>query len=528
MKAIRVAYLSLVAISIQALWTLPVQAQAVPFHIVGHIQKFSIDLPADAFSPSLMSVNGIDVMIPRNTVVVMPAAYLTPQQILAAAPAGAHAGTTGLALDDRTILTEPPLAAFEVALDGNIVGGVYIAGQVHISQQSLNNGVGFIRNINYATAEMCVGSTPTPVGTCAPPDARVRINDPKDPTDSLTPRYGANNTSPDTRFTVDQDNPTIHAMTGYPMCLPNVAPPGSDPKCPIGNRPVVGVTPLTTFVMTGADIPSSSLPPGQAPIATCIGKAATCDPDQQAPFVVGDYINYQGTLFNDGAAGHPFFISAHTIEANVGIYTQPGAGRTAYIFQEKSLLGTQGPLTGTTCVALLECTAKIRIVGFITDPSRAANVFIYAVDVNPSTRARTSRLLAANQKAQAPFGRFRFDIAKAPALLPNGFGATREIMVRIDDGNVHLPDGTLIPDKTNSPGLLKANGLIPGQYVAPVGEYLFPEGLVLGAPPPRANFQCLAFLTVGWATGGLTFGQLTPWPDAVTPPATTAGIRCDN
>lgn len=503
----------------------PAKAQPVPFEIIGHIQSFTLNTPGALFSGAKMTVNGIDVVIPSNTVVVMPAAYLTPQQIFTVgpgmAPPGTPAGKSGLALDDRVALTDPPLAAFEATLTGNIVGGVHIAGLVHISQQSLNNGAGFIRKIDYLTGEMCVGANPAPVATCAAPDTRVRIND-------SGKAYGANNSSPDDRFTVDPENPTIHALTGYPMCLPGVAPPASDPNCPIGNRPLAGGTPLTTFVMSGPDIPSSSLPPGQAPIISCKDPLPACDPDQQAPFMPGDFINFQGTPAKDADPTHPYFISAHTIEANVGIYTKGGAGNTAYVLQEKTLLGTQGPIVAGSCAATLECTARLRIVGFITDPTRVRQVNVYAVDVD-SAGKRRSRRLTAVQKAQAPFGRFRFEIAKAPALLPNGLGATREIMVRLDDP-APLPDGTEVPDKNNAPELLKAHGLIAGQYVAPVQEYLFPEGLVMGALPPQANFQCLAFLTAGWAASGITgmIGQLAPWPGSPTPPASPAGIRCDN
>lgn len=505
----------------------PAMAQPVPFQIVGHIQRFTLDTPAALFSGARMTVNGIDVVIPTNTVVVMPAAYLTPQQIFTVgsgmAPPGTPAGKSGLALDDRIALTDRPLAAFETTLTGNIVGGVYIAGLVHISQQSLNNGAGFIRNIDYGTGELCVGANPAAAAaaTCAAPDTRVRIND-------SGKVYGANNSSPDDRFSVDPENPTIHAQTGYPMCLPGVAPPAVDPNCPIGNRPLAGGKPLTTFVMSGPDIPTSVLPPGQASIVSCKDPLPACDPDQQAPFMPGDYINFQGTLAKDADPGHPYFISAHTIEANVGIYTRSGTGNTAYVLQEKTLLGTQGPLVAGRCAAALECTARLRIVGFITDPTRARQIGVYAVDVDAAGKRRARRLVTA-QKAQAPFGRFRFEIAKAPALLPNGLGATREIMVRLDDP-ASLQDGTEIPDKTNSPAKIRAHGLIAGQYVAPVQEYLFPEGLVMGALPPQANFQCLAFLTAGWATSGIAgmIGQLAPWPGSPTPPATPASIRCDN
>lgn len=118
------------------------EAQPASFQIVGHIQSFSVNTPGALFSAAKMTVNGIDVVIPANTVILMPAAYLTPNQLFTIGPGGAPPGTpagkSGLALDDRTAVTSPPLAAFEAALTGNIVGGVYIAGLVNISQQSLN------------------------------------------------------------------------------------------------------------------------------------------------------------------------------------------------------------------------------------------------------------------------------------------------------------------------------------------------------------------------------------------------------
>ena len=502
-----------------------VSAQPTSFQIVGHVQSFSIDAPGAVFSAAKMTVNGIDVVIPANTVVLMPAAYLTPQQIFTVAPGmappGTPAGKSGLALDDRTSLTSAPLAAFEATLTGNIVGGVHIAGLVNISQHSLNTAAGFIRRIDYANAEMCVGASPSPVANCAPPDTRVRIND-------AGRVYGANNSSPDERFGVDPENPTVHALTGFPMCLPGIAPPGIDANCPLGNRPNAGGKSLATFVMSGSDIPSSALPPGQPPIISCKDPPPACDPDKPAPFMPGDYIIFAGTLAKDADAAHPYFISAHTVEANVGIYTRGGSGNTAFVVQEKTLMGTQGPLVAGSCAATLECTARLRIVGFISDPTRARQVGVYAIDVDP-TGTRRTRKLAVAQKVQAPFGRFRFEIAKAPTLVPNGLGATREIMVRIDDP-APLPDGSVVPDASNSPGLVKAHGLIPGQYIAPVQEYLFPEGLVMGELPPQANFQCLAFLTAGWATSSITgpIGQLAPWPGSPTPPASPAGIRCDN
>ena len=174
----------LMLIGISFFWVAkPAYAQtAAPFQMVGHIQSFKMDPtlcpaePAKFFGASMV-VNGITLVIPCYSVILMPARYITPQQMFELAPAVHVArGESGLALDD----TPKPLAAIEVAVDGNIVCKptcLHIAGQVHISQQSLNMGSGFIHDINFATGEMCVGSG-SGITACMAGDARVRLNDP--------------------------------------------------------------------------------------------------------------------------------------------------------------------------------------------------------------------------------------------------------------------------------------------------------------------------------------------------------------
>jgi len=501
------------------------QVPEAPFTLVGHIETFTLDTPTDIFSSAKMTVNGIQVVIPRNTIVVLPAAYFTPQQLFRGPTQGPVSAQSGLALNDPS----PPPVAFETTLMGNIINGTtYIAGLVYISQQSLNTSGGYIRQIDYTTGEMCVGLSPTPATTCVAPDTRVRLNDPLG-------RYGLADgpakTSPDLRFTVDPDNPTIHAGTGYPMCVPRVAPPTVDPQCPVTNRPKdAGGHSLTTWVMSGPDI----VPPiaGLPTIVSCDTLRQTCDPTQQAPFVVGDYIDFAGTFAENGTPTHPDYVSAHTINASVGIYTKQGVGNTVYISQETTFLGT-GPIN---CSAAAECQAKIRMVGFTTDPSRVTSnlVNVYAIDVDRNGVRRTRNLLLGQSKKEGFFGRFRFDVAKNTGLTPDGKGATRELLVSIDD-NGPMPDGTLVPDKLNAPSRLKANGLIVGQYVAPNFDYLFPETTLPGASLPPANLKCLAFLTAGWGiqnletpsdTTLLNIPQLAPWPGATVPPASPAGITC--
>jgi hypothetical protein len=77
-----------------------------------------------------------------------------------------------------------------------------------------------------------------------------------------------------------------------------------------------------------------------------------------------------------------------------------------------------------------------------------------------------------------------------------------------------------------------ANGLVFGQYHAPVAEYIFPE-TVPGMPIVPNNFETMPFLACGGFTSnaGTLAGPLTPWPGAIvpacanaaTPPVASAG-----
>lgn len=480
-----------------------------PFQIVGHIQRLTLDSPADPLSGAKLTVNGVEVVLPKNLVIQLPAAYFTAQQLFDKAQGVSKKyGESGLALSDKF----PPLAAFEVAVSGNIVNGVYLAGLVAISQQSLNIGAGFIHHIDTATGMMCVGGSPTAV-TCAGSDTRIRLNDPAlDASDPFAGdgRYGKPNPAPppvgmddpnsrypDPRFTVDQGNPTVHALTGYPMCVPRAV---NDAQCPSQNRPAE-----LTFVMDSVDL----VPPiklGNNAIKAC----PSCDANKQAPVRVGDYITFSGTRARDPQVGD--FLSVHTLVANVGIYTKPG-GR-AYVSLEESLLGTRGPIVD--CGAAAECQDRLKVEGFTTDPSR--RVSVYAVDVAQGGTPKI-RLLHSTVKDQAVFGRFRYTPPLTAAALfdfnGNLKGAPRELMVRIDDPDP-LPDGSGVPSVPKA-----AHGLTTGVYVAPVGEYIFPEPTgVQGGPQPALNFQCLAFLANGWAlpdSGLPNIPRLTPWPGAATP-----------
>jgi len=186
----------------------PALPVAAPFDMTGFIQSATVDDPNDMFSGGTITINNIRMIVPRNTLLQFPATAMTWQEAFALAPAPYTRLQTGLALND----VPRPATTYEAHVVGNRVGSQHIVGLMFLAQQSLHAGQGFITAIDYATGEMRVG------GAAGNPslDTRVRINDP-------IGRFGRA-FSPDQRFTIDEDNPTIHTHNFYPMCLPRTNP----------------------------------------------------------------------------------------------------------------------------------------------------------------------------------------------------------------------------------------------------------------------------------------------------------------
>lgn len=549
---------------------LPAPDAASQFNIDGFLQEATLDNPADPLSGGTMKVNGHTIIVPANTIVILPANAMTWQELFACAPppygngysslspltCGALLATpqTGMALADLPA----PLTTYDVSVTGNKAPGSagaadrYIAGVIEIAQQGLNSGQGYITNIVY--------------GTAAAPDAELQIANPLDPTmpfvrvkindpatvpvisggggaGQFTGRYSVG-LSPDPRFTVDQDNPTIASETGFPMCVPRIAPGGAtaDDLCPQGNRPTClqgdGSTPFCgTFTMPNpANISSGGLP----------------DPRVQAPFEIGDYITFAGTLVKDAPAGGflagdgptagPWpaagaaatYISAHTIDNNIAIYTFPNTN-PAYITTGVFILGTGG----AQILGAVEATKRTRFEGMMTDPSRM--VHLYGMDL-PCTGAagavfggcdRDWGIIGVDQgpPTGAVKGRWRFRPPCAP------FG-TDPATIKFDKECIMNAAGTFLPATREMRSVIEplpgsgalfawsvgqttpfANGIIAGQYHAPILEYLFPEQLP-GTPVPPANFETMPFLAVGGYTSSLGTtapGPLTPWPGSSAP-----------
>jgi len=497
------AVLAVATVGVRAQLPNPVNATS-QFDIVGIIESATLT-GGQPNGGGVMVINGHTVTIPANTIVIMPATAMFYAELFSGAPAPYTGAATGLALAD----VPKPLATYEATISGNrTLNGAYVAGLVTISQQSLNTGAGYITAIDYSTGELFVGG---PASGSRVGAARGRINDPLG-------RYGRID-SPDARFTVDVDNPTIRSVTGYPMCIPRTAPAArnadgtvnsEDPRCSESNREVdaaglyLGVLNMNTAAQG----------PGRRKM----------NPLEQAPFEVGDWVNFAGTLALD-VAGQPY-ISAHTIVNNIAIYTAPG-DIVAYVAIDVSLMGTGG----VTAAGLTEAVTRTRVEGFVTDQTRT--IHLYAIDFRPD-----------GSSIDRDWGRVGVDPGPA-----GGLGAARgrwrfrppcTATAPSDKGCTPPAAGVFTPAPRELRAVVEgvwnagqkttaANGLVYGQYHAPIGEYIFPEPIP-GAPVPPSNFAEMDWLKNGGyssAVSNVVAGGLIPWvegPSLVINPGTTLPI----
>ena len=438
------------------------------FNLIGHIERFALTAPGDPLSAATMTVRGIPVTLPRSLLVTMPGHYMTAQDLFRGPQGGSTVqNASGLALADAP----PPRVAFEAELQGNIVGGQYIAGVARINQGALHVGNGVIQAIDGAAGELRVGAPGAAVG------ARVRLNDPKGIYGQAN-GAGAKAALPlDQRFQLDPDNSPVHARTGFPVCIPRAA---GDARCPAGNRPAAPADKRFTCGAVRAE-----------PLAPAL---AGCDARLPAPLRVGDHVAYVGMLQPDGAGG--FIVAAHGLEAELGIYTSPGA-EPVYLYIEEALMGTLGEIFPDL---QQEETSRVRVVGFTTDPSRPVEVRL--IDSGRNETGTTLTGPAGLPPSNGPqFGRFR---NTWPAK-DNARAVRRDLQARV----------------IGSPNAELANGLTSGLYVAPIGEYIGPEATRFGVPghQPPMPFENFCFLAKGGGTsetgaGVQNLARLDPFPES--------------
>jgi hypothetical protein len=502
-----------------------------PFEMTGFIQAATVDTPGDVLSGGVLTVNNHRVTVPRNTILQMPATALTWQELFTKAPApyGFTGGVwqTGLALSDNP----RPLTTYEVTVQGNRVGDTYIAALIFFSQLSLHTHDGYINFIDYATGELRVGGTPGVATT----GVRVQVNDP-------IGRFGRA-VSPDVRFTIDEENPTIKTETAYPMCIPRKNPfnangtvnaAADDPLCPQGNRPQTSAStptapryqPIFTMPARPAVTPAQIANPATRVTPALAGSPCPlCDPWRMAPFEVGDFVTFKGTLMNDGSD----FYSVWGIDANVGIFTTEGA-LPVYVAVDVLLMGS-GP--SANAVLVEEAAKRFRMEGFTTDPSRPVNVF--AVDVDPCSGDEVNRFWATQQVDPGPpsgavRGRWRFRPA-APLFDLKGFPflpATREAVAYSTPAANELATAPTVPISCQTgvcnfavPTVTTLNGLTAGQYTLPNFEFIFGENVAVGAAKVPGNYDTMRFLAQGsgpWNGDPSNIaGQLNPWPGTIVP-----------
>lgn len=518
-------------------------AELRSFGLVGFIQKAAVsgtecpDLPAAQRGGSAL-VNGVSVVIPCNTRLRMPGATLAWAELFPASEGGTGTAATSLALAGGSSRAGSSAFSFpstEIRIEGNIVRGRFIAGLVAISQQSLNTTRGYVTGIDYANGVLLIGDSPG-----GPGKARVQLNDP-------TGRFSRGQ-SPDARFRVDAENPTVRAATGYPMCVPRTDPAvADDPLCPKRNRPLASSS-CRNFRDAGIVLPSlRELAPPPADQKYCSNfvmpdpaKATAAEPiaTEQAPFQIGDLVTVAGTLLlgDHKGPGGSDTIAAHTVIAELGIFTQPGAA-PSYLAIEEARIGTFSPVQFVGGV-FQEQQDRIVLEAVVTDVTSIVD--IYLVDFLPASGKQQQRWVTpgsmtggvgatgsngvlidggiTTQFVGPVPGRVRLRANKAVAGLLASPTRYMRVVARslCDPANINGAAAPLFPrapartvvaclDRSTV-----ANGIKAGQYMAPMTEFIFPEPVVPGEIPVPANFWDLGFLANGEGpgTGGL---KPPPW-----------------
>jgi hypothetical protein len=258
---------------------------------------------------------------------------------------------------------------------------------------------------------------------------------------------------------------------------------------------------------------------------------------QQAPFEVGDTIYYAGTLEHSDLPGGEDYISAHTIEASVGVYTQPD---TLPVYTAIGAFGVGLGAAGPTSLVAQEVADRMFLEAEVTDIKSVVD--IYMVDVD-SAGHETNRWISPQSMtgeangpnfAGVPIGggmttqfagpqpqRARLRAVKAPAGLLTEPTRNLRVMTRslCTPANVNTtvtpafdPAAPAVPcvDRAKA-----ANGLSTGMYTAPVFEYIGPENTSIGDPIVPTNFWSLGFLMNGDPNGPASapgVGGLDPKP----------------
>ncbi|KAK3953814.1 hypothetical protein QBC32DRAFT_312601 [Pseudoneurospora amorphoporcata] len=281
---------------------------------------------------------------------------------------------------------------------------------------------------------------------------KLRINDPH-------AVYSAGYTS-QPFFTADDQNPSISSFSGFPMCVPRNA---SDPLCPASNRP-------TTTV------------PGGGTLTGKQGTFTAPDPMVMAPLVPGDFVEYAGVFVGGEMLVYELVVT------NAQILTP--AGFPPFIRMEDVLIGVYSADPNAE-------VAQTRFIGYTSAASGTSSLSIHAVtgyDVctgNITTRPVSGAGLIAGQVRN----KFRTGITSVA-------------------GDVYAREYVIV--STTTAPVRTRNGILAGQYIQPVTEWIQPELTTPGLPPIPNDFAAMEHLVKGLGEDeeGHIWGPLDPFPQS--------------
>ncbi|KAB5522136.1 hypothetical protein GE09DRAFT_501728 [Coniochaeta sp. 2T2.1] len=253
-------------------------------------------------------------------------------------------------------------------------------------------------------------------------------------------------------FTADDANPSITSFSGFPMCVPRNA---SDPLCPQSNRPVIAG-------------------------GSKQGAVRAPDPLVMAPLTSGDYVEYSAFV-----AGNGEHIVYNLVATNIQLTT---SGVPTYIRMEDAIIGVWTSNQNTQEVA------QTRFIGMTSD-NAVSGLKIYAIDIDPCTGETTDREIGGAPLIDGA-ARNKFEYRAKPVQAST---YTREYRIVAGTGTK-----------------LTKNGILAGQYVMPVSEWIQPEATTPGLAPFANDFSGFSHLTkgLGYDDDGVLWGPLSPFPQS--------------
>src|SRR3954453_12049925 len=296
--------------------------------LTGEVERLTVKDPHDVWSETTMAVGGQNVTIPRNLLADLPANRLTMQQLLQdAPPACAARGETGLAKSD--VCNAGGTGAIATIEANRTPGGDVIAGDVFI-QKGAELVSGTVSFIDFADGYFRINGTPGGKDT----GLMVRLNDP-------TGRYsvqqgrgcpaGADNCTPDGRFTGDPDNYTQTYSTGYPLCIPSTQPRDFTDTLDFNDN---GNRTETLTAKANADGSGDGLCP-----STNRASLTAADSRRLAPLQVDDDVTVQG---NFESVGGVHFLSAWSTMIGRALSTSGAVGQPDYMLLNEMSMDAPG------------------------------------------------------------------------------------------------------------------------------------------------------------------------------------------